>query len=480
MAKIHFIYFDINTGSSPGVHHGLASLSATLKKDGHSVSLHHLSSIEPPDRVAAEAEQSNADIIGFSFTTNQRQYVDRYSIAIRDKIKILQIAGGIHATIAPLDVLKIDGIKGACIGEGEYPLRELLRYIDNGQDFANLGGFWWRGSNGNVFRNPVPPLDPEIDKMPSPDYSIFATDRISKASSGWISLMLTRGCPYNCHYCCNHVLRSIYPDGKHYVRIPTPERAVGIVKSGLGYYRSIKGINFADDLLIYRKEWFREFAELYAKKIGLPYTCSGRIESFSDNILDILRRSDCKTVYVGIESGNEWIRKNLLNRHHTNEQIIDCFRRIRKHGISIFAFNIVGFPFETERQMEETLHLNEQARPTSGVVFYFYPYPATRLFEICRQFNLLTSQSSDVSGYLERPAIKLTHCTEKECVKQYNRLRLYLTSLAFVSSLKLPGIFSRIFYLLLRVNSKFWVRSITRSSGFKYAIRKLFYRRRFA
>lgn len=479
MAKIHFIYLDIDTGSYPGVNHGLASLSAVLKEDGHLVSLHHLSTREPEDNVVAKAVEAGADVIGFSFTTNQKKHIEKYSMAIFDKMETLQIAGGIHPTIAPLDALKTGLINGVCVGEGEHPLRELLKCIKDKKDFTHVPGFWWRLSDGHIVRNPVPPLGSEVDKMPLPDYSIFDTKRINSDSSGWVAMMLIRGCPYNCYYCCNHVLRSIYPDKKYYVRLPRVERAIDIVKHNLAYYDKVVGINFADDMLIYRREWLGKFTELYKVNIGLPYTCNCRIEHLSDEVISTLRRSGCKTVYVGIESGNEWLRRNLLNRQHTNKEIVDCFERIRGHRMSVFAYNIVGFPFETREQMKETLLLNKKAKPTSGVVFYFYPYPATRLFDICKEFNLLTDKMERLSGYLEGPAIKLTHCTERDCIRQYNRLRLFLASRSLVSSLRLPEIFAKVLSLLFNVSPKFWVSLMTKNSLFKYKVRKLFYRYRF-
>ena len=114
-----------------------------------------------------------------------------------------------------------------------------------------------------------------------------------------------------------------------------------------------------------------------------------------------------------------------------------------------------------------------------GAVFYFYPYPGTRLFNICKEYDLLSDKMEGLSGYLEKPAITLTHCTEKDCIQEYNRLRLFLVSCGFVNSLKLPEIFGQILYLLLNVCSKFWVNLITKNSGLKYQVRKLFYRYRF-
>lgn len=478
MAKIHIIYFDINTGSYPGVNHGLASLSACVKSEGHEMSLHHLTKSCDEKIVVDRAVEANADVIGFSFTTNQRRYVAPYSEAIAKSINRIQIAGGVHPTIAPLDALSVGKIQGVCIGEGEYSLCNLLTALDSGQDHKCLPGFWWRSTDGGIIQNSVPSLNPDIDSMPLYDYTGFSTDRMARDSSGWISLMLARGCPYNCYYCCNHVLRSVYPEKKNYVRIPSVKRAIEIIKNGLKQYDEVRGINFSDDLLIFNKKWFREFSKEYKQNIGLPYTCNGRIEHFSDEVIEGLRSSGCKTVYIGVESGNEWVRKNLLGRQHSDEDIVSCFSRLSDNGISTFAYNIVGFPFETSNQMEQTLTLNKRIKPGKGVVFYFYPYPATRLHEVCRDFNLFDEKCEKLSGYLEGPAIKMTHCSEKDCISLYNKFRLYLLSLNLANTLRMPKM-AGIISLIFSVYPSFWVKRITSDSSMKSFARKLIYRFQF-
>lgn len=478
MARVHIIYFDIDTGYFPGVNHGLASLAAVIRQKGHFFSIQHLSKKESSEIVVNRAFENNPDVICFSFGTNQRQYVPEYAEAIYRKAKILMIAGGVHPTINPLDVFKITPIKGVCIGEGEYSLPELLSRIDNKKDIYTIPSFWWRGSGGKLIRNPVHPLDPDLSKLPFPDYSIFDTENISKASSGWVAMSVIRGCPYNCYYCCNHVLRNIYPKKEHYFRIPSPEYAISLIKHNLSFYKNPVGISFADDLLTFNPNWLSKFADAYSKEIGLPYTCNSRIECLSDQVVANLKRSNCKTVYIGVESGNEKIRKELLNRHYSNQNIIDGFKRLKKAGLSSFSYNIVGFPFETKEQMQETLEINKIIQPDNGAVFYFYPYPGTELFNICQKNNLLLNdkERESVSGYFEKPAIKLTNCKKEDCVKIYKKLRLYLISQSIVSGLKLPPFFGKIIYWFTSINATFWVNVFTKNSKFKFIIRKIFYK----
>ncbi len=477
MARIHIIYFDIDTGYYPGVNHGLASLAAAARQNGHFFSFQHLSKKEPIEGVVKQVIENKPDVVGFSFSTNQRQYVSDYNEAIFKKTEALQIAGGIDPTVAPEDVLKIKHISGVCIGEGEYSLLELLKKIDNKKNIYDIPSFWWKKDKGEIIKNPIHPLEPDLSKLPLPDYSIFDTENIACASSGWIAALVIRGCPYNCYYCCNHVLRSIYPQKEHYFRVPSVERAIKLIKHTLTFYKNATAISFADDLMTFNPDWFSEFSIAYSKEINLPYICNSRIECLSDKTVECLKKSNCKTVYIGIESGDEKVRHELLNRYYSNSDIVDGFSRLKKAGIASFSYNIVGFPFETKEQIEKTLKINKAIQPDNGAVFYFYPYPATKLYDICKENNLLLNEEKEgVSGYFEKPAIKLMNCSVEDCVKMYRKIKLFLISQAIINGLKLPKIFGTIFYRLASITPGFWVNILTKNSKFKFVLRKFFYK----
>lgn len=477
MAKVYLIYLDINTGYFPGLHHGLASLSAAIRQQGHAIAFHHLFNEEPPEMVSDAVLRFEPDIVGFSFTTNQRKYLERYSKAIYQQTKVLQVAGGVHPTIDPMDVLNVGSIQGVCIGEGEQTFPNLLRKLDAHESVLDAVGFWWRTREGMIRQNPVMPLDADLSKLPYPDYSIFKVAEINEAASGWMAMMVTRGCPHSCSYCCNHVLRSIYPNQRDYVRLPPVEHAIGIIKNNLSCYPGVKGIDFADDLLVWNKRWFKEFADRYRCEVGLPFICNARVEYLTQDTCSALREAGCILVRIGVESGNEWLRKYLLNRAPSNDQIVKAFQQLRGFGIQRFSYNILGFPFETRHLMEQTLSLNKRIRPEMGAVFYFFPYPGTRLHSMCEQFGLLSKSSEELSGYLEHPAINLTHCKVSDCRKVYRKLRLYLLcrmatkDLGFAS---LPA--STLLYHLFNIYPSFFVDLFTKRSGFKFTLRRIAYR----
>lgn len=477
MARVSLIYFDIKTGHAPGLHNGLASLSAVIKREGHALQFHHILEEELPDALTEKVLKFNPDIIGFSFTTNQRKHLEKYSQSIRRKSKVLQVAGGIHASVAPADVLSVDSIQGVCIGEAEQTFLSLLKKIDAHEPIFDTDGFWWRVEEGTIKKNPVPPLEPDLSKLPYPDYSIFNVNEINRANSGWMAMMVTRGCPYDCSYCANHVLRSLYPDKKDYIRVPPVEYALGVIKNNLSYYPEVKGIIFIDDLLVWHKEWFEEFAERFRNEVGLPFTCNVRAEYVTEDICAALKKAGCILAQMGIESGNEWLRKYLLNRRPSNEQIVRAFDLLRNYGIPRFSYNILGFPFETKELMEETLSLNKRIKPDTGIVYYFFPYPGTRLHSICEEFNLLDKCDSKLSGYLEQPAIKLKHCKIQDCKKVYRKLMLYLFSRWAAKNLRFfSEMISTCLYGLFNLYPSFFVDLFTKETSLKRAFRKIAYR----
>ena len=123
--KVHFIYPYIGTLYYPGVHHGLASISSVLKQHGHSVSIHYVQKEPARNEILNVIQREQPDLVGFSSTTNQIQYVDLWSNWIKEEFNIRVVCGGVHATLLPEEVISFSGVDMVCVGEGEHPMLEL-------------------------------------------------------------------------------------------------------------------------------------------------------------------------------------------------------------------------------------------------------------------------------------------------------------------------------------------------------------------
>ena len=91
---------------------------------------------------------------------------------------------------------------------------------------------------------------------------------------------------------------------------------------------------------------------------------------------------------MGIESGNEFIRRKIMNRNISNETIVERFRLVKSHGIRVSSYNIIGLPFETRESIEDTIELNRRVNPDSFSVTLLEPYKGTPIRKICEDEGL--------------------------------------------------------------------------------------------
>lgn len=447
MAKIALIYFDLHTGYYPSFHHGVASLIGTLKHENHKVTLCHLVVDDDFNKAIGFLKEEKPDLVALSFTTNQKKYVRRF-FKIGNLSARLVIAGGVHCTLVKDGALKdFPEIDGVCVGEGEFPLKELCRRLDNKDDFLSTPSFCFRTNNG-IVKNPVAPLQ-AIDSLPLPDYTLYNYKKIISDNGQCFPMMLSRGCPYNCHYCCNHAFREIYSNKNDYVRFPSMQRSINLIKNNLLLYPKTEKIIFADDTFTLNQKWLSEFCEIYKKEIGLPFLCNARVETINEQVAQYLKIGGCISIDFGVESGNEWLRKHVLNRKHSNKKIKEAFAITKKYGLKTFSFNIVGLPFETKEMARDTLNLNLELQPDFGKCFYFYPYPESRIHQLCLDYDLLLDDLESVSGYLEAPSLKEVYMSHKEVKNSFELIQTFFYLRLLLSKIRIPFLFEKFLLKIL-------------------------------
>lgn len=443
MIKINIIYFDIRTAWYPGFHHGLAYLIGNLKKHGYTVVLNHIKSEHELEKLANDISKKKNDLVAFSITTNQIKYLRIFINKAKLNAKLI-IAGGVHCTLAKEKVLHdypiIDGI---CIGEGDFPLIELCKKLDANEDYFSSPNFYFKKKDGSIIKNNLAKLH-EIDSLALPDYSLFQFPEIIEASGKCFPMMISRGCPYECSYCCNKAIKSEYKGLGKYVRFPSINRAVKILKNNLSLYPKTQKIIINDDTFTANKKWLFEFLVRYSKEISLPFACNARVETIDEELIKNLKQAGCVSIDYGVESGNEAFRRKFLNRNHSNEKIIQAFALTKKYGLKCFAYVMTGIPFETKKNAKETLKFLIELQPDFGNCTYFYPYPSTALTYSCIENDILLDNISELTSYQQAPAINETHQTHKSMKKYFELNRTYFYSQLIFKSIKIPGFLYKI------------------------------------
>jgi radical SAM superfamily enzyme YgiQ (UPF0313 family) len=439
--KILFIYPDIsNYALYKGIFYtGIASLSAFLKENiPCSISLLHLTREIKRQELLNEIEERDPDLVAFSSTTNMYPYVKKWSKWIKDGYKKINIVcGGVHPTISPEEVIQNPYIDVACIGEGEDSIVELCDKLINGKDINRIEGLWVKDISGKIYKNRIRPAIQDLDSLPFPDRDIFDYKNLHFESERCATIMLSRGCPYSCAYCCNDILRKIYAKGGcRYVRFRSVPSAIRELRLILRNYPSIKRFAFDDDILPLDKVWFREFARQYKKEIALPYECNLHPNLVNEEIVVLLKESGCNQVDMGIESGSDFIRNQILNRNITKEQLVNAFVLCKRNGLRIYSYNMVGLPFENLGMILETVKMNAALPTDANQVTIFYPYSKTPLYNICKKEHLI-EEGKGVRDYSRDTILKFNAIKRNQVIFIQRYFRIIVKFYKIQN--KLPG-----------------------------------------
>ncbi len=412
--KVLFIYPDTSKGSAGKFYHGIAFLSAYLKKHGIGTDLIHLTQMPKKESfLALLNEKQEFNMIAYNATTIMFPVVKM--VAEWAGKKVPSIIGGIHATLAPDDVMATALFDFLCVGEGEDPLLELCQRIQAGTSYRDIKNLWVRDGKA-VIKNESRPLRADLDELPFPDRDIMRYgDSVEIKENRRGVFMASRGCPFNCTFCCNHSLKHLFGSNvDDYVRFRSVENLIGEIEAVVAHYPQIDKVSFHDDILPLRKEWFAEFCREYGKRVGLPFQINCRAELVTATMLEQAKSAGCNAISIGIESGSEAIRKKVLNRPMSDEVITRAFRLCNEAGLRSCSFNMVGIPGETFEDMLKTLRLNALLDIDTIQLSVFYPFPGTKLYDESKRLNLLTENTE--SSYFDASTLNYPRFVKKRLV----------------------------------------------------------------
>jgi anaerobic magnesium-protoporphyrin IX monomethyl ester cyclase len=385
-----FVYPNINT--QIGFNYGISYISGLLKAHGMETRLINVNEkLGYPlnlDRIRDDVLSYKPDLVGFSVLTNQAKYASTIARHMRGYCDVPIIFGGIHPTMDPHATLADDAIDAICMGEGEEAFLELIGRKGAPEGIRNFG---YRQAGGVVLE----PLRPFVDitKLPFKDYDIFDFQRMIDAKDGWVGLTASRGCPFRCTYCLNHKIMSLYKTHGHlpktYLRRHTVDQMISEIDYLLGNYRNIKMFIFDDDIFTFDREWLHEFSLRYRKLTKIGFVCNAHAKVFDEDMARDLKEAGCRIVKFGIESGSDRVRKDILHRYMTNDDIARAFEAAHRFGLHTSAFVMMGLPHETRHDLMETMRLLARVRPGRVRWTLFFPFVGTKAFDIARNAGII-------------------------------------------------------------------------------------------
>lgn len=368
---------------------GLMSVAAPLIKKGYKVTIIDQRIEENFTQKIKQSLENRPICVGITTITGMQIL---YALKIANFIRITNhvpiVFGGIHPTLMPEQTLKNDNIDIVVRGEGEITFEELINALNLKKPLRGIKGISYK--DGTVIHHNEERELLDLNKLPSIPYDLLEIENYIlpqvPGRKRSLDVYTSRGCLYSCIFCYNRSFNKLR------YRTKNIDNVIREVEWLVKKY-SLDSFYINDDAFftdVQRSHYFCK--HLINKKIGLEWGCQGvRVDSLEDLDLNLLEKSGCRYLYIGIESGSEKILK-YIRKQISIKQTKDIINRLSKSKIIAHYNFMVGYPIEGIEELYETISLVEYIMKVDPKAYFssfhlITPYPGTEFYEIVQQYN---------------------------------------------------------------------------------------------
>lgn len=432
---------------------GLAYLASNLRQNNIKVeiidagamnlSLNHL-----VDYIVAK----NPEHVGISAVTIEMFSAAELAQLIKEKnprIKI--ILGGVHLTAAPIETMKkYPQFDIGIIGEGEITLPHLIKVLADKSSLDKVNGIVCRANGEIVTTQEREPIY-DLDSFPSPAWDLipgfptkYSPATYASHKGPTCSILTSRGCGHKCTFCFQGSMGRI-------LRFHKTEYVISTIKHLYKTY-GIRDFRILDDQFLANKKRVFDICQILIRENpDITFSCLARINTINPEILNLLKRAGCRQISFGIESGSQRIL-NLIKKGITLEGVSKAVELTQKEGIRTLGYFMMGFPTETEKNIQETINFACSLMLDDISFFFLTPFPGTEIYRTAHQHGIFYNDWKRMSMFTEPCFIpagltkeKLIAYRKKGIIKFYIRPRILLSYIKSITSLsRIRGILAGI------------------------------------
>jgi radical SAM superfamily enzyme YgiQ (UPF0313 family) len=338
----------------------------------------------------------NATIVGISLFSTRRMDFKDICYRIRQAFPdIAIVCGGPDVNSNYLNV--ITWVDYVCVTDGEMAFPSLCEEIfikKTSPQNIKVPNIYFK-SDSEIVLNRIE-VEINLDKYPFP---YFSDEKIFKISSGAIfpykdsqsriyNIYASRGCPFKCTYCANHVFSGNF-EGKNY-RYRSVDNVIDEITSAVSKNANIKSITFHDEQFGANIKWLDEFSFKYKAKVNLPFFAQMNPRVINKEKIKKLKDIGLTSLSFGMQSASERIRK-IYARPESLEQIRQANQILHEFKVNHFFDVITDNPYESIDDIEETVRfLLSLKKPFVAKTFDLVYLPSTKLTEMALKDNLIT------------------------------------------------------------------------------------------
>jgi len=280
---------------------------------------------------------------------------------------ILVGCGGTHICVDTTFIERYPYFDFGVKGEGELIMEEILNKYKSGKKISGM-------YNGGYIKN--------IEDLPFPDYTLidfenygYPLDKAGKRKSSSITMISSRGCPFNCTFCTK-------TESRRHVRYRSAKNIVDEIETNYHFAPGSPGVyNFVDDTMTLNRENATEVCrEIIRRKLKISWLAMTRADCLGLNLVKLMGKSGCRELFIGVESGDPRVRNQVIKKRVKDRDIKKAINVCRKFGIRTSIFLMLGFPTEGKKEIERTVDYPFNSGADMMGIHLTCPLPGSELY----------------------------------------------------------------------------------------------------
>lgn len=411
---------------------GLMEIGSVLEKNNINIKIvdldrylfHFINDKDIPDKTVAlfleqslmkEFHQYQPDIIGFSgnYNTNA-QFIEWCCKEVKKLNKDVKVVvGGHYFTNSYKKALTdVDHLDYVVLGEGEEVMLDLVRAVSN-NDETSLDSHRHIVTKTNAATNSLTnksaAMVADLETLPFinytllddiPDYLSSKLDMHTIVSRGRtlraVTMMTSRGCPHSCTYCASYQVH-----GKK-MRAFSVDRVIDELDFLVKNY-DINTIAFEDDLFTYSRkrtiEMCQKIVERFGDRFILNFPNGIAVYTLNDEVIYWMAKAGMKEINLAVESGNQFVQDVVIKKKIKLPTVKPVVDLLKKHGVFVRAYFILGFPGETLDMMRDTKNFAKELKLDWSIFSFATPIAGSELYAVALRNNNLVSDNLEESTY---------------------------------------------------------------------------------
>lgn len=408
----------------------LVYLASTLERYGHTVTIYD-TSLGPivktgnvfrygvtEEDVYNFLKNQTFDIVGITCSFISRwRFVAKISQQVKEiSSSSLVVIGGLFPTYSWEYCLNnCKAVDIIMLGEAELTFAEIVNNISKGysiSDFCkNVDGVVWR--KDKILCNPKSKYNDNLDDLLFPAWHLvdlkkifLLQKKIYELPAPSLPILSSRSCPYRCNFC------NMYITHGPTWRARSSENVLNEIEYLLKRF-NVHNFYFIDDNFSVNPKRAKDICRgIIERKLNIKYNFHNglSIKTIDEELVQLMKKSGCTSVCLGVESGSERIRNGVYGKNLSTEKVIEVFNLFHKVKIPTIGFFMIGAPGETKADFEKTKELLIKLPMSLATVGNYTPYPGTKLYDECKEKGWLIESSPDdpervemFSGMLRTP-----------------------------------------------------------------------------